>query len=118
MRGNHRVHRTNGCATALELSPQVTVDPRRVRIERQDVERSQKHLQRLAIACRVTFGYAEGEFSSHDASPPDFAHPVLLKSGQHCRGLSVDDVNADVGVEQDHDPRSGRTWTLTCSSGC
>jgi hypothetical protein len=42
----------------------------------------------------------------------------LLKSGQHRRGLSVDDVNADVGVEQDHDPRSGRTWTLTCSSGC
>jgi hypothetical protein len=84
-------------------------------IKGKDRQRSQEQIQSLSVSRGATLGNPVGQLSGHHTEQPDLPHAVIAEALQNSRRFGVDDVNADVGVEQDHGVSSGLGGCFGCS---
>ena len=102
------VEGANGAAVSLQFGTQIAVDPDRPLIERQNLKRRKKHFKRLPIPHRATLGHTVCKFAGHHTRDANITKAITLKVCQNTRRLRVNDVDANVCIEQNNAEMSGR----------
>jgi hypothetical protein len=87
-------------AAPFEVCADLAIGERFGRSIGADVQRQHELLQRRAIAWRAAFRDAIGELGCRNARDADVANGMLAKARPHAVGALIDDVDADIGVEQ------------------